>query len=306
MTFDFRKPVLEDREMIQALYREMDSRSCEDTFTNLYLWNRVYPTDFAMSDGMMVLLTNGYFHFPIGAPDPAHIRSVVEKMMDYAREQEMPFRMGVVTPREFGLLEEIFPGIFQIEYDRDSADYVYEREKLATLSGKKYHGKKNHVNKFQRLYPDWQYEPITEQNVEECFKMAMKWRNLNGCEDGDEEKRLEVCVTMNALRLMKELHLTGGCLRVNGEIAAFTLGERLSSDTFVVHIEKALADVEGAYTMINQQFVQHEMEGFTYVNREEDTGDEGLRRAKLSYKPVLMVEKGVLTLKDEEICYADA
>ena len=65
MTFDFRKPVLEDREMIQALYREMDSRSCEDTFTNLYLWNRVYPTDFAMSDGMMVLLTNGYFHFPI-------------------------------------------------------------------------------------------------------------------------------------------------------------------------------------------------------------------------------------------------
>ena len=135
--------------------------------------------------------------------------------------------------------------------------------------------------------------------MEECFKMAMKWRNLNGCEDGDEEKRLEVCVTMNALRLMKELHLTGGCLRVNGEVVAFTLGERLSSDTFVVHIEKALADVEGAYTMINQQFVLHEMEGFTYVNREEDTGDEGLRQAKLSYKPVFMVEKGVMTLEDQ-------
>ena len=127
--------------------------------------------------------------------------------------------------------------------------------------------------------------------------MALTWRNRNGCEDGDEGKLAEVCVTLNSLRLMKELHLTGGCLRVGGKVTAFTIGERLCSDTFVVHIEKALTEIEGAYPMINQQFVQHAMEGYTYVNREEDTGDEGLRQAKLSYRPVFLVEKGVVTLR---------
>ena len=174
------------------------------------------------------------------------------------------------------------------------ADYVYETEKLATLAGKKLHGKRNHINKFMKLYPDWSYESIDDGNVEECFQMALKWRNLNGCDD-DTEKNAEMCVTLNSLRLYKELGLRGGILRVNGEIAAFSLGEPVCSDTFVVHIEKAFADIEGAYPMINQQFVQHECMDYTYVNREDDAGSEGLRKAKLSYRPAFMVDKGIVT-----------
>ena len=298
MEIDFRKPTLEDREVIQSHYNRGNSRSCEDTFANLYLWNRLYPTEFAIVEDMMVLKSardDFYFRFPKG--DRKNVKPVLEWMMDYAAKRNVPFRMGVVTPEQFQILEDLFPGKFQIQYDRDAADYVYEREKLANLSGKKYHGKKNHVNKFMRTYEDWKYEPITDENVEDCFQMALTWRNRNGCEDGDEEKLAEVCVTLNSLRLMKELKLTGGCLRVGGKVAAFTIGERLCEDTFVVHIEKALTEVEGAYTMINQQFVQHAMEGYTYVNREEDTGDEGLRQAKLSYRPIFMVEKGVVTLR---------
>ena len=167
------------------------------------------------------------------------------------------------------------------------------------LSGKKYHGKKNHTNKFKKLYPNWQYERLNDSNVEECFQMALKWRNLNGCED-DEEKNSEMCVTLNSLRLYKELNLIGGLLRVGDEIVAFTIGEAVNDDTFVVHIEKAYADIEGAYTMINQQFVEHEVAGkYKYTNREDDVGEEGLRKAKLSYKPVFMVEKGVVTLKED-------
>ena len=106
-----------------------------------------------------------------------------------------------------------------------------------------------------------------------------------------------MCVTMNSLRLFKELELTGGLLRVDGEIAAFTIGEPVCDDTFVVHIEKAFADIQGAYPMINQQFVSHECMDYPYINREEDTGAEGLRKAKLSYRPVFLVEKGVVTRK---------
>ena len=139
-----------------------------------------------------------------------------------------------------------------------------------------------------------EYMKLTEDNLEECFQMALKWRNENGCEE-DEEKNAEMCVTLNSLRLFKELELTGGLIRVDGEIVAFTIGEEVCEDTFVVHIEKAFAEVQGAYPMINQQFVEHECMKYQYVNREEDTGAEGLRKAKLSYRPVFMVEKGIVT-----------
>ena len=151
---------------------------------------------------------------------------------------------------------------------------------------------------FKSVYDGrWSYEPITEDNVEECFQMALRWRNDNGCEE-DEEKNAEMCVTLNALRLFKELELVGGLLRIDGEVVAFTIGEPVSADTFVVHIEKAFANIQGAYPMINQQFVEHECMDYQYVNREEDTGSEGLRKAKLSYRPVFLVEKGKVTEKE--------
>lgn len=126
--------------------------------------------------------------------------------------------------------------------------------------------------------------------------MAMKWRDLNGCSD-DPEKEKEFCVTLNALKYMEELELKGGLIRADGRVVAFTLGEECNHDTFVVHIEKAFADVQGAYPMINQQFVEHEGKNYTYINREEDTGAEGLRKAKLSYYPVFLQEKGIVTLR---------
>ena len=205
-----------------------------------------------------------------------------------------------MTPDNFELLEKWYPGRFQIEYERDNADYVYESEKLVALPGKKLHGKRNHVNKFKSIYANrWSYESISKENVEECFQMALRWRNDNGCNE-DLEKNAEMCVTLNALRLFEELGLTGGVLRVDGEIVAFTIGEPVCSDTFVVHIEKAYAEIPGAYNMINQQFVEHECMDYTYVNREEDTGAEGLRRAKLSYRPVFLVEKGTVTEQRKE------
>ncbi len=206
--------------------------------------------------------------------------------------------MHLVQEQEYGLLELWYPGKFQIAYDRDSADYVYETEKLTTLAGKKLHGKRNHINKFKENYPNWVYEPVTGENVEECFQMALKWRKEAECEQ-DEEKRAEMCVTLNALRLLEELQLKGGLLRAEpgGEVIAFTIGEPLNPDTFVVHIEKAFAEVQGAYPMINQQFVAHEAQGYQYVNREEDTGAEGLRKAKLSYRPAFLVEKGMVTYR---------
>lgn len=296
MEIQFKRPELEDRDLIGGYLRQRKTRSCEMTFANVYLWSRHYPTGFAIVEDMLVfanLEDKLSFTFPWGAGD---IRPALETLMDYCRERKEPFQLHNVTRECFECLEELYPGHFQITYDRTYADYVYETEKLANLSGKKYHGKKNHVNKFMRTYPDWCYEPIGRENIEECFQMALKWRELNGCEK-DEEKLAEICVTLNFLRLFEELEMRGGLLRAQGQIAAFTIGEPVCDDTMVVHVEKAFNDVPGAYAVINQQFAQHEGAGYLYLNREDDVGEEGLRQAKLSYHPAFLVEKGVVTEK---------
>ena len=293
----FKRAELEDKEIISRYFALYTSRSCERTFANVYLWSRQYPVKWTVVENTLVFKSEDEEHlafaYPVG--DPGDVRRAIEWLTEYFKDRGMPFQMYNLTPDNFAQLEEWYPGRFQIEYDRDSADYVYESEKLATLSGKKLHSKRNHINKFKALYGGrWSYEAITAGNVEECFQMALKWRDQNGCED-DPDKRGEICVTMNALRLFEELELTGGILKIDGEVVAFTIGEPICPDTFVVHIEKAFADVEGAYPMINQQFVEHECKDYLYVNREEDTGAEGLRKAKLSYRPVFMVEKGGVT-----------
>lgn len=291
---EFHYPSLEDKEEILSRYRKYRGRSCENTFANVYLWAKHYESRYAVIENAIVFKNEAQggpsFSFPVGAEED--IRRALEFLRDYCAGQNTRLRLYCVTKEEFGLLEAWWPGQFTIEYDRDGADYVYEREKLATLSGKKLHGKRNHINRFRQTYENWSYETLSDGNVEDCFQMALVWRRENGCED-DPEKNAEMCVTMNALRLYKELELTGGVLKVDGRVVAFCVGEPVGPDTFVVHVEKALADVDGAYPMINQQFVIHECEKYKYVNREEDMGVEGLRQAKLSYRPAFLVEKGV-------------
>ncbi|MDD2978551.1 MAG: phosphatidylglycerol lysyltransferase domain-containing protein [Hespellia sp.] len=292
----FKRPELEDRELIESYFAKAPSRSCDRNFVNVYLWSRHYYVTFAIVEDAMVFKdeTDGDLRFAYPAGEPENVRKAIAYIKTYFAEKGKPFQMYNVLEEQYAQFTQWYQQGYQIAYNPDLADYVYEQEKLETLSGKKLHGKRNHINKFKTLYEDWQYETLSDENVEECFQMALEWREINGCED-DEEKNAEMCVTLNSLRLFKELGEVGGILRVNGKIAAFTIGEAQNEDTFVVHIEKAFADIEGAYPMINQQFVAHECKDFRYINREEDTGAEGLRKAKLSYRPVFMVEKGVIS-----------
>lgn len=297
----FKKPEIEDRQEILSYLSGQGFRGCERTFANVYLWARFYRVVWAVVEGTLIFRSefDGMYSYtyPAGSGDR---RAAVERIMEECREKGHPFQLHGLSKSEYEELEQYFPGKFQVEWIRDAEDYVYETEKLIRLSGKKYHGKKNHINQFKTAHPDWSYETLNDKNVEECFQMALRWREYNGCE-ADPEKNKEMCVALNSLRLQKELKLQGGVLRAGGEVVAFTMGEPVSEDTFVVHIEKAYADIRGAYPLINQQFLEHEAAQYRYVNREDDTGDEGLRQAKLSYHPVFMVEKGNVTIRGEHV-----
>ena len=293
----FKRPELEDQEIIHSYFEKSPSRSCERTFANVYLWSRHYKVEYAIIEGALVFKDNSekaLFAYPAGDDDSVH--KAIEWLNQYSNTVNAPLMFYNVTEENFSQLEGWYPDVYKIQYDPDQADYVYDSEKLMTLAGKKLHGKRNHINKFKSLHENWSYEKLNEDNVEECFQMALKWRTQNGC-DEDVEKNAEMCVTLNSLRLYKELGLVGGVLRAEGKIVAFTIGEPMCEDTFVVHIEKAFADVDGAYPMINQQFVQHECADYAYINREDDAGSAGLRKAKLSYQPAFMVQKGFVTKK---------
>ncbi len=296
MEIDWKALSLSERETIQRYYENSPMQNCEFTFANNFLWASHYRMRYAVIEGMLVFAMQGEpfsVTFPLGGGDE---KRVIDILLAYFAERGLPFCMQLASRGQFERLEELYPGKFEAEFDRDMADYVYESEKLVSLSGKKLHGKRNHINQFKERYPDWRYEPITDENEDECLEMAQKWREDNGC-DEDEEKSEEFCVTLNALRLRKELGLRGGLLRAGGRVVAFTLGEPGGGDTFIVHIEKAYADVEGAYPMINQQFIEHEGRAYRYINREEDMGVEGLRKAKLSYHPAILLEKGTAVIK---------
>jgi hypothetical protein len=296
MTIEFRKPVIEDKAMVTGYIKQKKTRSCEDTFGNLLLWARFYDVQIAEVEDCLVAATVGEelsFHYPYGR---GNVKKCIEALESYSESCGKEFQMHCVTPEEFEELESLFPGEFEIEYEREYADYVYEAEKLRTLSGKKYHGKKNHVNRFKKTYENWEYVSLNKDNVEEAFQLLLQWKNLNLCHE-NHDKNAESCVACNYLRLLEELGVVGGILRVDGKAVAFTIGDQVCDDTMVVHIEKALTEYDGAYAMINQQFVEHECAHVTYVNREDDMGDEGLRKAKLSYHPVFFVEKGIVKRK---------
>ncbi len=192
-------------------------------------------------------------------------------------------------------IRALFGDAFTYEHSRDSDDYIYSQQDLATLAGRAFHAKRNHVNRFKATYR-WSYEPVTRENIPECLEVSHEWCMRNGvCEDHDVQN--EKCAVKAYFEGFEQMGGRGGLLRVEGKPVAFTAGapQYEGSDTFIVHFEKALADYNGVYATINQLFVENTLGDFAFVNREEDMGLEGLRKAKLSYNPVLLLPKYTVT-----------
>lgn len=293
MEITWKDITFEDKEILESFYRYKTSRGCELSFANNFLWAPHYETKWSVVKNCLVFYnqTRNSVSLPIGEKP----YEALEALLQHYEEKNEPFLMHLVTQEQFEALNQRYPGKFTIEYRREAADYLYEAESLGTLVGKKLHAKRNHINRFIQNYPEWTYEEITDDNLEECLEMAEKWREQNKC-DENKDKSAEFCVTLRALKMRKELGLTGGMIRTRDGIVAFSVGEPLTQDTFVVHIEKAFADIQGAYPMINREFVLHAAKGYRYINREEDMGEEGLRKAKMSYNPAILLEKGNVRL----------
>jgi len=287
---EFKNVEIEDREWVQEILDRSECASLEYNFTTMFIWQKIYNIKVAEKDGFLFSAsgkTRMSFLFPTGGEN---IEDALKALSEYCEKEGIPMNFYSVGKKEKEILEKLYPKKYIFKEARDSGDYVYTAEALRTLKGKKLSSKRNHINRFEENNPDWVYEEMNEDNIKEVVDMHNAWCEMAECES-DDGLAEETCAVRRAFKYFDELKLSGGVLRAGGKVVAFSIGDRLNKDTFLVHIEKAYADIQGAYPMINKQFVLHNCDEYEFVNREDDTGDEGLRKAKLSYKPCEIIEK---------------
>ena len=296
---------LEKKEEINKYLRRKCSRNSEFTFTNLFMWRKSYDMKYAIINDMLCIMPQHKggprsATFPVGFMKEdgsvGDIVPVINTILDYFKEIGSEPLIRLYDEETVQRLTLEFPGKFLITEDVNYFDYVYSVKELTALSGKRFHSKKNHVNQFKKLY-NWEYQTLTAENAEECLDVFEQWylSKKDEIEGIDEEEEAVRELFVN----WKNLDVRGGCIRVDGKMIAFSVGEPLCGKMAVIHLEHADVDYQGSFAIMNQQFLENEWQEFEFVNREEDMGIPGMRRAKESYRPIFMIKKYVATLIPE-------
>ncbi|MCI1824139.1 MAG: phosphatidylglycerol lysyltransferase domain-containing protein [Megasphaera sp.] len=290
----FRKLQLFDKEWIDTLLKAEDSLSSVGCFGTLYLWGNFYGLEIAKMGSRLISRYTSEkeitFGYPMGS---GNLQGAILAMWQSAKRTGISFVMRGVTEQQVEQLKQIFPDRFSISETRDTADYIYEAQALAQLAGNKLHGKRNHCNQFMKRYPDWRFEILTADHVQDCLSLLEQWETTRQTVTTSEQTA-EPEAIKKSFAAYDELHLDGGILFVGNQPVAFTMGEKVGRQGFDVRFEKAETVYDGSYTMINREFVRFLLEKYkdlVYINREEDLGLENLRKAKLSYKPILLLKK---------------
>lgn len=288
MSLDFQPVDLAMKPLVDRYIAPHGIWGSEYTFTNLLMWGQNGQIKIAEKDSAMFFLLNdadgsAFMFAPLTEGDYA---SAVRTGAEYleARGFRSCFH-GISGPLE-AKFRESCPE-YKLEYDRNDSDYLYLASDLIELRGKKFHAKRNHVNRFL-LDNTFEYVDLDSSMLDECLGVYDEWLGEKLYADASalsERTAIEAVVSN-----MEALGVKGGGIRLGGRLAAFSLGERINNELAVIHIEKA-DDVDGLFSFINQQFAQHCWQNVEYINREEDMGIEGLRKAKLSYRPVRLIDK---------------
>ena len=291
----FKDLSLEEKPLLDTLFKHFPPLLSEFTFTNLFIWRHAYQLKVSRLKNFLCLLSdqgeNSFFFPAIGEGDMVVCYRV---LLQYLKEKGALPKIARVPEAVVAKTDWKAEG-FVVELDRAQSDYIYLTEDLIKLEGRKYHRKRNHIKQFKEKYT-YQYIPLTSEWISECLRLETEWCDLRHCEVIPGLLNESIAIK-EAFTHFEELGLKGGAILINGKVEAFTLGEPLNQDTVVIHIEKANSAYEGLYSLINQAFLENQWSGYNYINREQDLGEEGLRKAKESYFPHHMINKYTIALK---------
>ena len=287
----FRQITLDDIPTLNAYFNAYPHRQCDRAMGSTVMWRDYFKNRFAVHNGTIILSAKLNdeicFSYPIGRnPDEC-----LDMIDEYCKEKDIPMVLCTVNSAELEMLKNKYPDLYA-ETDRDWFDYLYEKDGIMNLIGRKYATPRNHINKFKKLYPNWSFEPISDSNINELIEFS---KNFTFNSEKDESANLELEMCIEVLKNFEEYGMVGGVLKTDGNIVGYSIGE-IIGDTVFCHIEKADISFAGAYQMLTNQFLKTfaSSDDIKYVNREEDCGDEGLRKSKLSYHPCELIEKNTV------------
>ena len=298
----FNKITIEDKDIISSFTLNSNYQNCDFAFANMCSWQFLYDSEYAVSDGFLFIRffiedkKRLAYMFPIGHGD---LKYAIDSIEEDAKMMGYPLLILGITQESKGKIEKMTPGKFTYLQERNYFDYIYLHEDLSTLKGKIFQAKRNHVNKFKKLY-SYTYLPITPDIIPQCMAVEQIWCKANLNEDDEEALAYENRSMLFSMENFDRLGLTGGAILVDGKIIAFTYGSPVNKNTFGIHVEKADINYEGIFSVINKEFAMRIPEQYIYINREEDLGLPGLRKSKLSYNPVILLEKNAAVIRRKE------
>ena len=294
---EFRSPEIEDFAWAKKALRSEGAAPSEKGFGTLFLWCHRYNTEIAPYKGTLLIRyreeKRNIYSLPFDSLPAGELAKVA---LEDAERDGKECVLGVFYRETVERLKREEPGLFTFYPVREAFDYIYTAEDLAYLKGRKYHGKRNHLSRFYKLYPDYSFHVLQKGDVAVVHQILSNWMSES---ESPEELREELLAIKKAMVYFDELELCGGYITVAGRPAAFVIGEYLNGETVDLHFEKALKDYEGLYAVINQEFAKYLLGKCKYINREEDMGLEGLRKSKESYYPAVLFEKYGAVLNGE-------
>ena len=299
MNLDFHTYDLAAAVACQPYFAAKTDRLCDWTPAGCYLWSAGYTYHYAITHGCLIMrltLSTGYIYSPpMGAGDHEAALAALE---EHCRREGHPLRLSPLSAEQAETLRRRYGEAAKVKLFPDYKDYLYHYEDLSTFAGRRYSGQRNHINRFVKTYPTWQYHPLTAENTPAVLAFADEYIRLKQSRGELEEAELD---DMNGVRAVltaqESLPVSGGVLTVEGAVVGFAVGEVIG-DTLYVHIEKADIRYGGVYQLLVREYAAHTAApGLLYINREDDAGDPGLRQSKLAYHPCGMVDKYSITVE---------
>jgi len=301
---NFHRLTASDREVYSYYYRKSGTKIADLTFNCRIAWDVVFQNEMAVFEDCCLLISDGgcytdpHLLMPLGELDAEKLDRIFIAVLREFESRGWKLKVRGIDEEKLPLFDSLEHFLASPNFNEDSSDYLYDAEALRTLTGNALHKKRNHVNKFTRLYSDYQYEHLRKTDKDECLSLVTEWCRSKAI-DPEDVAESDYFMISRLFDDFDVLEIYGGLIRTGGQVRAFALGSMGNGNRAHIHFEKADPEIHGIYAVINQMVLVNEFPEVCAVNREEDLGIPGLRKAKQSYEPIEIIPKYKTWLKEK-------